>query len=112
MSEEFCTLYTLDRPLTFKCHLTQTAAKVQARNNLIRRLAGTTWGANYNTLKEYCAPVWCNSAHTRLVDRALNESMRIVSGCIRSTPVEQLPVLRGILPPDLRKEKTCLALLH
>ena len=95
----------------------------QARNNLIRRLVGTTWGANYNTLKvsatalcfsvaEYCDPVWCNSVHTRLVDRALNESMRIVSGCIRSTPVEQLSVLCGILPPDLRREKTCLALLH
>ena len=114
---------TLDHTLTFKCHFTQTAAKVQAHNNLIRRLAGTTWGANYNTVKvlatalwfsvaEYCAPVWYNSVHTRLVDRAFNESMQIVSECIRSTPVEQPPVLCGILPFDLRREKTCLTLLH
>ena len=59
---------TLDRTLTFKCHLTQTAAEVQAHNNLIRRLAGTTWGANYNTLKVsatalvfFCCEILCSS---------------------------------------------------
>ena len=31
---------------------------------------------------EYCAPVWCRSAqtaHTRLIDNALNHAMRIVT---------------------------------
>ena len=34
---------TLDRSLTFKHHATKTAAKIKTRNNLLAKLAGTTW---------------------------------------------------------------------
>ena len=37
---------TLDRPLIFKEHLMKTAAKLKTRNNLLMKLAGTTWGAD------------------------------------------------------------------
>ena len=36
---------TLDRTLTFKKPLSIVKAKLQTRNNLIRKLAGITWGA-------------------------------------------------------------------
>ena len=64
------------------------------RNNLLMKLAGSTWGANANTLRssaltlcysvaEYCAPVWSCSAHTSQVDVQLNTTMRLISGtCI------------------------------
>ena len=29
---------------------------------------------------EYCAPVWCRSAHTLLIDSVLNDALRIVTG--------------------------------
>ena len=49
------------------------------RNNLLMKLAGSTWGASANTLRssalelcysaaEYCAPVWSRSAHTSPID--------------------------------------------
>ena len=68
----------LDRTLTHRDQLTALRGKVMARTALIRRLAGTSWGASTPTLRtstlalvyapaEYCAPVWCRSAHTRLV---------------------------------------------
>ncbi|KAJ3581678.1 hypothetical protein NHX12_016385 [Muraenolepis orangiensis] len=56
----------LDRTLSFKQHLEEVKAKVTSRVALIRRLAGTTWGASAKTLRistqalvfsaaEYCA---------------------------------------------------------
>ena len=56
----------LDRTLTYRDHLTALRGKVMARTALIRRLAGTSWGASTPTLRtstlalvcapaEYCA---------------------------------------------------------
>ena len=41
----------LDRTLSFKQHLDSAKAKTTARTALIRRLAGTTWGATTRTLR-------------------------------------------------------------
>ena len=104
-----------DRQLTFKYHLESLRAKVSSRNNLLRRLAGSSWGANTSTLRtgalalvysaaEYAAPAWCRSAHTSKLDIPLNETLRIITGCLRATPSELLPVLAGIAPAALRRE--------
>ena len=111
----------LDRTLTYRDHLTALRGKVMARSALIRRLAGTSWGASTPTLRtstlalvyapaEYCAPVWYRSAHTRLVDVSLNAALRTITGCLRPTQVEQLPVLAEIAPPALRREAATLVL--
>ena len=50
---------------------------------------------------EYCAPVWCRSVHTRLIDSVLNDALRIVTGCLRPTPMDHLPILSGIQPAEL-----------
>ena len=89
---------------------------VNARCNLLRRLAGTKWGAHFDVLQtsttalafapaDYCSPVWCRSAHTHRLDAALNNGLRLVSGCIRSTQTFILPVVSGIMPPDIRRNK-------
>ena len=36
--------------------------------------------------------------------------MRTVAGCLRPTPVNQLPILAGIAPPTIRREAAVLAL--
>ena len=62
---------------------------------------GSGWGAGAKTLRiatlslvystaEYCAPVWCGSAHTRLIDSVLNDALRIVTGCLRPTPTDHI----------------------
>ena len=111
----------LDRTLSFRQHLEELSAKVTSRVALIRRLAGTTWGANGKTLRtstqalvlsaaEYCAPVWTRSPHVRKVDGAINNALRIITGCLKSTPVPLLPVLAGIAPAGLRREAATLVL--
>ena len=52
---------------------------------------------------EYCAPVWCRSAHTRLTDIVLNDASRIDTGYLRPTPTDHLPILSGIQPAELRR---------
>ena len=114
---------TLDRTLTYKDHLQKTAAKIRTRNNLLQMLANTKWGADARTLRstalalcfsvaEYCAPVWRNSAHRKAIDTQLNSSMRVISGAIKCTRTEWLPVLCNIVPPDLRREAATLRLLQ
>ena len=89
----------------------------------MRRLAGSGWGAGAKTLRttalslvystaEYCAPVWCRSAHIRLIDSVLNDALRIVTGCLRPTPTDYLPVLAGIQPAELRRLGATLSLAY
>ena len=84
---------------------------------------GSEWGAGAKTLRiaalslvyptsEYCAPVWCRSAHTRLIDCVLNDALRIVTGCLRSTATDHLPVLSGIQLAELRRMGVTLSLAH
>ena len=82
---------------------------------------GSGWDAGAKTLRiatlslvysaaEYCAPVWCRSAHTRLIDSVLNDALRMVTGCLRPTPTDHLHVLSGIQPSELRRMGATLSL--
>ena len=42
---------TLDRSLTFGPHLKNVAEKTSKRVNIIRKLTGVNWGANFMTLR-------------------------------------------------------------
>ena len=77
----------LDRSLTFHHHLVAFRKKLLSRITLLRRLVGSGWGAGAKTLRiatlflvysttEYCAPICCRSAHTRLIDNVLNDALR------------------------------------
>ena len=61
---------------------------------------------------EYCAPAWCRNAHTRLIDSVLNDALRIVTGCLRPTPTDNLPVLSGIQPAELRCQGAIFSLAN
>ena len=89
----------------------------------MRRLAGSGWDAGAKTLSisalslaystaEYCAPVWCRSTYTRLIDSILNDALRIVIGCLRPAPTEDLPVLAGIQQAELRRLEATLSLAN
>lgn len=81
---------TLDRTLTFKSNCEKILMKVATQNNLIRKLTGTTWGANPQLLRtialalcysagECTCPVWSRSCHAKKVDVALNETCRLIT---------------------------------
>ena len=99
---------TLDRTLSHREHLTKTAGKLKNRNNLLMKLADSTWGASANALRSSAlalcysaAEYWSRSAHTSRVDVQLNSTMRLISGTLRSTPLPWVPVLSNIELPAL-----------
>ena len=103
---------TLDRSLTYRRHLESLRKKLTSRVALSRRLTGS--GAGPTTLQiatlalvhsaaEYCSTVWCRGAHTRLIDPAINDALRIATGSLRSTPADNLPILANIQPAELRR---------
>ena len=54
-----------------------------------------------------CYYEWSRNARTKKLDVTLNETMRILTGCLRPTPVKHLPpmpVLSGKSPPPLHRE--------
>ena len=106
---------TLDRTLSFKEHINKTKYKAATRNNLLSKLANTSWGTDPETLRqtalalcystaEYCAPVWTRSCHAHNVDPELNKSCRIITGTLKSTPLPSLYKVAGIPPPHIRRE--------
>ena len=113
----------LDRLFTFRHHLVALRKKLSSRVTLLRRLVGSGWGAGAKILRivnlsliystaEYCAPVWCCSAHTRLINSVLNNALSKVTGCLRPTPTDHLPVLSGIQPAELRRLVATLSLAY
>lgn len=105
---------TLDRMLTFKSHCEKTAKKINTRNCLIRNLTGSIWGAQPHAIRvsalalcfsvgKYGCPVWGRSIHTGKVDVALNNSCRIITWCLKSTPVKKVYLLAGVAPPNIRR---------
>ena len=113
----------LDRSLTFHHYFEALRKKLSTRVALLRRLAGSGWGAGAKRLlisalylvyltAEYCAPVWRRSTHTCLIDSILNDALRIVTGCLRPTPTEDLPALAGIQPAKLRRLGATLSLAN
>ena len=113
----------LDRSLRFRHHLVALCKKLSSRVTLLRRLVGSGWGVGSKTLHiatvsliystaEYCASVWCRSAHTCLIDNVLNDALRIITKCLRPTPTDHLPKLSGIQPAELRRLRATLSLAY
>ena len=88
--------------------------KVATRNNLLNKLANSRWRTNARTIRttaialcysttEYAAPVWERSAHAHLLNPKLNQACRAITGCLKPTNVENLYLLAGIAPPEIRR---------
>ena len=108
---------TLDLTLSYKEHMHNTKMKVATRSNLQRKLSNSKWGANASTIRttafnmlfcgysvEYAAPVWARSSHAQKLNRELNSACRAVTGCLKPSNVEDLYLLAGIAPPDIRRD--------
>ena len=89
--------------------------KVVSRNNLFSKLSRSQWGTNASTIRttalalsysvaEYTAAVYARSAHAYKLDSELNSVCREITGCLKSTNVEELYLLSGIAPPSIRRD--------
>jgi len=110
----------LGRSLTYRGNLESLRKKLTSRVALLTRLVGSGWGAGATVFRtdtlalvhstaEYCATVWCRSAHTRLIDTAVNDALPIETGRLRPTPADNLTILAGIQPAELRRNAATLS---
>ena len=92
-----------------------TKMKVATRNNLLRKLSNSKWGANTSTIRttalalcysvaEYAAPVWARSSHAQKLNTELNIACRAVTGCLKPTNIEDPYLMAGIAPPNIRRD--------
>ena len=95
---------TLDTHLTFMQHCNNITVRVKQRNNVLKALAGSTWGCDKETLLatykaigfsflSYCSPVWTPSLKDTnwcRLQRAQNSALRISSGCLKMEDVIEL----------------------
>ena len=91
---------------------------VNARNNIIRKLANSKWGCKATTLRPSClalcysaagyaCPVWARSTHAHKLNPALHDCCRIISGCLKPTNLDSAHLLAGIAPPRIRRTVAC-----
>ena len=100
--------------MSYKTHIHNTKMKVATRNNLLKKLSNSRWGTNARTIRttalalcystaEYAAPVSERSAYAHLLNPELNQACRAITGCLKPTNVENLYLLAGISPPEIRR---------
>ena len=88
----------------------------------MRKLAGTKWGANEKILKsvyqgnvrphlEYGSSSWMTAAktHHQTSDKVQNQALRIITGAMKSTPIQSMEDITNL--PPLRKRRKCKAMI-
>ena len=109
---------TLDPHLTYTQHCNNIAVKVQQHNNVLKALAGSTWGCDKETLLttyqaidrsilNYCCPVWtpsCKDTNWSWLQRAHNSALRITTGCFKMADIAELHQEARELPVRQHKE--------
>ena len=107
---------TLDRTLSYKAYFYREDQK-ESRNKKQHNpqtIRTSKWGATPTTLRssalalcysaaEYACSVWERSTHAKKLDATLNETCRMITGCLKPTNTNSLPVLAGIAPSDIRR---------
>ena len=95
---------TLDTHLIFTQHCNDIAVIVLQRNNVLKALAGSTWGCEKETLLttyqeigrsifSYCCLVWSPSlqdTYWSRLQRTQNSAQRIATGCLKMADVAEL----------------------
>ena len=108
---------TFDRTQTWKPHIQAAEAKAKRKIALMRKLTGSTWGANQKTLRtvyestvrphlEYGSTAWSTATKTSLhsVDKVQNQALRIMTGAMKSTPIAAMEEATGIQSLEKRRQ--------
>ncbi|GFR60787.1 RNA-directed DNA polymerase from mobile element jockey [Elysia marginata] len=108
---------TFDKRLTWKAQTDKCQERGILRTGLLRRLAGTQWGADMKVLKTvytgYVRPVleYGSSARNttaksnqQKVEKVQNQSLRIITEGLKSTPILKMETITGLQSLEERRE--------
>lgn len=110
-----------DKKLTWANHINETSKIATQKLSLMKKLAGTTWGADLNTLKqlyvgnvrstlEYGLSAHSTAAKTNKdkLNQIQNSALRIMTGAMKSTPITSMEATTGLQSLDERREEKIL----
>ena len=103
---------TYDNLFTFTYHAKNVKSRVQSRNNVLKALAGTSWGkekevllSTYKAIGQsiynYCSPIWSPTVEESTwkdLQVAQNSCLRTALGCVKMTSVDHLHTESKIMP--------------
>ena len=108
---------TLDKRLTWRTHIQAANNKASRKLHLMKKLSGTTWGANTKVLKqvytgavrpvmEYGSSAWVAASNyaTDCLDATQNQGLRTILAATKSTPITQLEKHCECAPLDTRRK--------
>ncbi|KAK7101444.1 hypothetical protein V1264_019826 [Littorina saxatilis] len=108
---------TLDTRLTWKPQIEATEGRAMKKLSLMKKLAGTQWGANSGILKqvytgavrpvmEYASSTWTTASKTNKgkLDKVQNMGLRIILGAMKSTPIQEMEKTADLEPLEDRRE--------
>ncbi|KAK7108155.1 hypothetical protein V1264_015944 [Littorina saxatilis] len=111
----------LDRRLSWKPHIEDMESRGIKRLALMRKLSGTTWGANSKILKkvytgtvrpvlEYASSSWNTAAKTNKtrLDKVQNLGLRTILGAMKTTPITEMEKTASVQPLEARREEKLL----
>ena len=100
-----------DQMFQLRLKLIIVKMKVNARNNIIRKLANSKWGGGGGArhrhadpavspsathFVEYACAVWTRSTHARKLNTSLHDCCRIISGCLKPTNLDSVHLQAGV----------------
>ena len=108
---------TLDKTMTWKPQIQRATTKAKHRLALMKKLSGTTWGADQGVLKKlyvgYTRPVMeygmaasatSSRSNFNKLTQVQNQALRIITGGIKSTPIKAMETLTGLQTLDDRRD--------
>ena len=111
--------FTLDSRLSWKTHIETTEKRAYKKLSLMKKLAGTRWGANRKILRRL---YWCHTPNHGIciyfVDHRLqnnqnkvqNTGLRTILGAMKTTPITDMENTADLEPLDARREFKTLVL--
>ena len=112
----------LDRKFTWSPYTSTIHSKALSKMALMKKLAGTKWGANMKILAqvytttvrshmEYAFNAWPSAARTNLVQltKAQTAGLRIIPDGMKTTPISEVERAAGLLSLEERKNSCAKA---
>ena len=88
---------------------------------MMKKLAGTDWGADQQTLKklyvgrlrpvaEYGITAWATAAKSNFdqINRVQNQAQRLITGAMKSTPIQKMEEITGLQSLEDRRDTKIL----
>lgn len=107
----------LDTRLTWKPQIEEMERKGIRKLALLKKLAGTTWGADSKLLTrtytgavrptlEYASTTWGTASKTNKsrLDKVQNMGLRLILGAMRSTPIQEMEKAANLEPLGRRRD--------